>query len=154
MEAPITSPSQRPLSFTVTVTAPTADHRWTKGYATAEMADDHLFSATRQPYEHPAHQSYSCDQCRKQYSSIHHLNKHQRSGCANTKRSLSLLLADTKSFWESRKKRRLQANQGPSSDSPTSPQPTVDDLNLSSIGSSRVARLTVSIRPRTRMKSN
>ena len=153
MEVPITSPSQRLSSFTVTVTAPTANHRRTKGYATAEMADDDLFSATRRPYEHPAHQSYACDQCRKQYSSIHHLNKHQRSGCADTKRSLSLLLADTKSFWESRKKRRLQTNQGPSGDSPKSPQPTVDDLNLSIVGSSQAARLTVSIHSRSRTKS-
>ena len=66
-----------------------------------------MYSSARAPYEHPALASYCCTGCDKQYSTAHHLDSHQRSGCAVTKRSLAELLEGTKRFWESRKKRRI-----------------------------------------------
>ena len=88
-----------------------------------------MFSATRHPYEHPTHLVYSCDQCNKEFSLIHNLNKHQRLGCVQTKRSLSQLLEDTKTFWESRKKGRLTTTE-------TSSEAPASDLDLNPIESS------------------
>ncbi|KAJ3533279.1 hypothetical protein NMY22_g7397 [Coprinellus aureogranulatus] len=53
--------------------------------------------------------SHSCQNCGKHYSTEHHLSVHQARSCAQTKRTLSELLQETKSFWESRKRRRFEA---------------------------------------------
>ncbi|KAJ3521207.1 hypothetical protein NMY22_g12407 [Coprinellus aureogranulatus] len=59
---------------------------------------------------HPYHQaiplSHRCEGCGKEYATSHHLNHHQQS-CHSTKRTLSILLNETRSFWESRKRRKL-----------------------------------------------
>jgi hypothetical protein len=51
---------------------------------------------------------FTCEHCDKEYSTIHHLESHQRVSCNTSKRSISNLLVTTKEFWENRKRRRLE----------------------------------------------
>lgn len=58
-------------------------------------------------YEHPQNVVYACEACGKAYAAPHHLAGHERS-CASNKRSIDSILQESKAFWESRKKRRLE----------------------------------------------
>ncbi|TEB38585.1 hypothetical protein FA13DRAFT_1784905 [Coprinellus micaceus] len=51
-----------------------------------------------------------CEQCGKEYARGWHLDSHVRQ-CRASKRALSDLLAETRTFWDSRKKRRLEMLQ-------------------------------------------
>lgn len=53
--------------------------------------------------------TYECEDCGKQYSKTWHLDSHLRE-CTLSKRSLSQLLDQTKEFWASRKRRRVEAD--------------------------------------------
>lgn len=66
-----------------------------------------MFPVGRGLYQHPAHNTFYCSACGKEFSAVHHLNSHQSRSCRHTKRNLSELLLETKSFWESRKRIRL-----------------------------------------------
>ncbi|TEB15351.1 hypothetical protein FA13DRAFT_1721217 [Coprinellus micaceus] len=60
------------------------------------------------PLHFQAHSSsYCCDHCGKEYSALHHLEKHERSSCLLAKRNLSDLLEESKAYWESRKRRKV-----------------------------------------------
>jgi hypothetical protein len=50
-----------------------------------------------------------CAACGKRYTSPRFLQDHERKGCATSKRSLVAILEKSKSLWEARKRRRLDA---------------------------------------------
>ena len=98
------------------------------GRVAAEIAMDSntFYSSTRSPYHHAVHPSFQCNNCGRAYSNPRHLDQHQRQ-CSNSKRDLSDLLEETKAFWESRKRRKVEAGGGSSGSS-------VLDSNASSTG--------------------
>ncbi|KAF6742788.1 hypothetical protein DFP72DRAFT_859930 [Ephemerocybe angulata] len=50
-----------------------------------------------------------CENCGKNYSQLWRLDLHQRS-CTTSKRGLSYLLEDTREYWETKKRLRLEAS--------------------------------------------
>ncbi|KAH6913556.1 hypothetical protein BKA70DRAFT_1218483 [Coprinopsis sp. MPI-PUGE-AT-0042] len=51
-----------------------------------------------------------CAACGKVYTAPRFLQDHERKGCATSKRALSAILDKSKSLWEARKRRRLEAS--------------------------------------------
>ncbi|KAJ3543473.1 hypothetical protein NMY22_g3125 [Coprinellus aureogranulatus] len=67
---------------------------------------DLVFSTHRSLHEHSNHFSFRCEHCGREYSTVHHLDVHQRSTCFSAKRNIADLLLVTKAHWEERKRRR------------------------------------------------
>ncbi|KAJ3510729.1 hypothetical protein NMY22_g15881 [Coprinellus aureogranulatus] len=67
---------------------------------------EYFYSNTRRPYEHPDHASYCCEHCGKEYAAAHSLRRHERTSCLASKRTLSQLLEESKSHWDSKQKKR------------------------------------------------
>jgi hypothetical protein len=61
----------------------------------------------RRSNQHLLYPHFPCEHCGKDYSTLHHLEAHQRGSCNVSKRKMSDLLASTKEFWEAKKRRRL-----------------------------------------------
>ena len=60
-------------------------------------------------YGHSEDGFYSCSHCGKAYSTSHHLYTHERSACVSARESVSDLLQQTRALWESKKRKRLEA---------------------------------------------
>lgn len=84
-------------------------------------------------YYHSSRASFDCQGCGKIYTTFHHLTTHERT-CFSNKRNLSTLLQTSKTFWEARKRRKLEAlNTTSSGTDSTNEQQALNQVILRSL---------------------
>ncbi|TEB24443.1 hypothetical protein FA13DRAFT_1797302 [Coprinellus micaceus] len=70
------------------------------------MSASHAFAC-----EYPVSVFHNCPHCGKVYSTLRHLEAHERSSCTVARQDLSSLLQQTKAFWESKKRKIIELSE-------------------------------------------